>query len=478
MAEKIEQDPWRGNAEFWRVTMAFACMVLSTYVTNIAVFPLFDTVFTYARDISQTVQASCLVLIGVVATFRPRALRVCRAVPALAALGLVAIALMLGSFALGSPVLLVVSSSLFALVRAIAMVAVGIAAAETLQGREVPVSISFAFSLATALQAVCWVIPSFVGLVLYFVLPFAMCALVWSEARRVASTVLSVDAPDELAITRPSSFLPLASQVFASIFLFRLAFGFSLRFGESGGVPVAVFAMIVPVAVTALLFAYWRRFSADLLTHIAVVVVVCGFFLVGSSSDALRGVSNVLLSTGEALFYIVMWIVLVSVGSRNMLGSLAVIGWGAGIGAFGTLAGAGLGAWSNRLLEHDANVLALASGAILALFVGYALIGLRNFSFEEAINGVTPVAPDAKVESPEEQFRARCEEVVQAHGLTKREAEVFAMLARGRNREYIQETLVLSRSTVKTHVRHIYEKLGIHSHQELIDLFEGKGPAA
>ena len=46
------------------------------------------------------------------------------------------------------------------------------------------------------------------------------------------------------------------------------------------------------------------------------------------------------------------------------------------------------------------------------------------------------------------------------------------MLARGRNREYIEEHLGVSRNTVKAHVKHIYAKLGIHSHQELLDLVE------
>lgn len=45
------------------------------------------------------------------------------------------------------------------------------------------------------------------------------------------------------------------------------------------------------------------------------------------------------------------------------------------------------------------------------------------------------------------------------------------MLAR--NREYIQEQLVVSRITVKAHVKHVYAKFGIHAHQELIDLVEG-----
>ncbi|MFR6289806.1 helix-turn-helix transcriptional regulator [uncultured Adlercreutzia sp.] len=47
------------------------------------------------------------------------------------------------------------------------------------------------------------------------------------------------------------------------------------------------------------------------------------------------------------------------------------------------------------------------------------------------------------------------------------------MLARGRDRAYIEEALVVSRNTVKAHVKHVYAKLGIHSHQELLDLVEG-----
>ena len=35
------------------------------------------------------------------------------------------------------------------------------------------------------------------------------------------------------------------------------------------------------------------------------------------------------------------------------------------------------------------------------------------------------------------------------------------------------ETVGVSYNTVKTHVAHIYTKLGVHSHQELIDLVAG-----
>lgn len=113
----------------------------------------------------------------------------------------------------------------------------------------------------------------------------------------------------------------------------------------------------------------------------------------------------------------------------------------------------------------------LFAAALILLFVGYALIGLRRFSFREVIDGVTPVET-AVVEAPKATFDERCRALASQYSLTPRELEVFQMLARGRDRAYIQEQLVVSRNTVKAHVKHIYAKLDIHSHQDLIDLVE------
>ena len=58
------------------------------------------------------------------------------------------------------------------------------------------------------------------------------------------------------------------------------------------------------------------------------------------------------------------------------------------------------------------------------------------------------------------------------HGLSPRESEVLGLLARGRTATYIAGELYVSKETVKVHVRHIYEKLGVHSRTELLDLFQ------
>lgn len=69
----------------------------------------------------------------------------------------------------------------------------------------------------------------------------------------------------------------------------------------------------------------------------------------------------------------------------------------------------------------------------------------------------------------------RCDQVADAYGLSPREREVFACMARGRTRAGIQEDLVLSGNTVKTHVAHIYAKLGVHDRQEMMALLLGRG---
>jgi DNA-binding CsgD family transcriptional regulator len=57
-------------------------------------------------------------------------------------------------------------------------------------------------------------------------------------------------------------------------------------------------------------------------------------------------------------------------------------------------------------------------------------------------------------------------------GLTNREAEVLVYLAKGRNAGYIARQLSITPATTKTHIKHLYTKTGVHTHQELLDLLE------
>ncbi len=69
-------------------------------------------------------------------------------------------------------------------------------------------------------------------------------------------------------------------------------------------------------------------------------------------------------------------------------------------------------------------------------------------------------------------WKMRCDKVAEQYDLSSRQIEVFRLLSKGRNAEYITEALVISPHTTKAHIYSIYQKLGVHSRQELISLIE------
>lgn len=89
---------------------------------------------------------------------------------------------------------------------------------------------------------------------------------------------------------------------------------------------------------------------------------------------------------------------------------------------------------------------------------------------EEGELDVETCEPDA--EKPAQTKDERIVAVAEKFGLTARETEVFTLWATGHGAKSIEEKLVLSSATVRTHIRHIYEKLDVHSRAELIELLE------
>jgi DNA-binding CsgD family transcriptional regulator len=64
----------------------------------------------------------------------------------------------------------------------------------------------------------------------------------------------------------------------------------------------------------------------------------------------------------------------------------------------------------------------------------------------------------------------KCAELAKQFSLSQREEEILLLLAQRKKRSVIEQELFIARSTLKTHVRHIYQKLDIHSKQELYEL--------
>ncbi|MGN0262409.1 MAG: helix-turn-helix transcriptional regulator [Eggerthellaceae bacterium] len=80
----------------------------------------------------------------------------------------------------------------------------------------------------------------------------------------------------------------------------------------------------------------------------------------------------------------------------------------------------------------------------------------------------------SKTVAEDDRFEASCASIAADFGLSKREAQVLPLVLRGRTSSRIAEELGISKSTVDTHLRHIYSKCGVSGKQGLIDLREGR----
>ena len=64
--------------------------------------------------------------------------------------------------------------------------------------------------------------------------------------------------------------------------------------------------------------------------------------------------------------------------------------------------------------------------------------------------------------------------VAGAFDLSPIDTEVITLFSKGRSAARIQEELFISKGTVSTHLRHIYQKMDVHSKQELLDVIEDR----
>ena len=69
-------------------------------------------------------------------------------------------------------------------------------------------------------------------------------------------------------------------------------------------------------------------------------------------------------------------------------------------------------------------------------------------------------------------WREAVNEVARRYGLSKRETQIFKLIVKGRNADYVSQELVISIHTAKTHIANIYQKLDVHSSQEMLDLVD------
>jgi NarL family two-component system response regulator LiaR len=136
----------------------------------------------------------------------------------------------------------------------------------------------------------------------------------------------------------------------------------------------------------------------------------------------------------------------------------------------------GLGAnWAKRLKEQNARVKVLIltgyhteAELFLSLEAGVDGYLFKEVSSTELIKAVKEVAKGHFYISPEVARKVKDFTISPKVTLTSRELEVLLALKNGLTSEEIAQELCLSLSTVKTHLRNIYQKLGVRNRVEAV----------
>ena len=81
---------------------------------------------------------------------------------------------------------------------------------------------------------------------------------------------------------------------------------------------------------------------------------------------------------------------------------------------------------------------------------------------------VTPLLAN----SLENELHERCQAIADVYQLTDRETEVLTCLSEGWSIPAAARRLMVSQDTVRTHVKHIYAKIGIHSRDDLVEIIK------
>ena len=288
------------------------------------------------------------------------------------------------------------------------------------------------------------------------------------------------------------------------------------------------FIAIALVAFCILLIPTDAHVSLSNLLSVGLVCVAAAFLVAPLIDSTVPDCQTVLASLGTTVLEAAAWAMAAS-AARQSRKTLAAAAFARLCVAFGHLLGALIA--RSMLVLSNADASAIQAGSLVVIFV-YFMVALflgrgSTEAFVQIEKGSTARETDSRVSSLEEtatligmgnntcgrneneasqergdhthaelpqkpfapikaqtsitshmEFDAICDDRTEcaletiAHTcqLTPREIEVFRLLSLGRDIATIENDLCISRNTAKMHIRHVYQKLEVHSKQELIDL--------
>lgn len=276
------------------------------------------------------------------------------------------------------------------------------------------------------------------------------------------------DVPDTTARSLPSASF---NRFIISVALLALAASFSREylFAAPGAADLGEVASIRMgcaffVACGIALYALYtvRHITLRPFYLIIVVSIIIAMMLIPLLTDysfyGLVAISVVFLP-----FKLIIWCICCRIGHNYPRQALFVVGMGAAVVECATVLG-WCASFGLSALSLDLTLRYVLSLIVILILVLAALVVFRESDMAILGDPPSPASEHAPVFSWD-ALAAKC-------GLSPRERDVLPLLASGRSSSDIADKLCISGNTVKTHVKNIYAKMGVHTRQEFVDFIE------
>lgn len=202
------------------------------------------------------------------------------------------------------------------------------------------------------------------------------------------------------------------------------------------------------------------RLTLILVEAAAVLLMVAAFLLAALVSDGWLSLGANIAAGSRLAFEMALWMVALKAASSGERGWATPVALLVGLRSVSEAA-------ANLAVPALTASPALSPTLIYRLALALFFIASILFLFAQFFLG-TPRKPQGVPEEAMGGVAQACRSIAETRGITPRELEIMEYVARGYSSRWIAETLCLSVSTVQTHVKSIYRKLGVHGKQDVI----------
>jgi DNA-binding CsgD family transcriptional regulator len=117
-------------------------------------------------------------------------------------------------------------------------------------------------------------------------------------------------------------------------------------------------------------------------------------------------------------------------------------------------------------------IMAVTIVVVYVIAVAAITWGVGNRAPRLAVNATDSHAPDVAAIVPVSEEQVRANPLYRSrYGLTDREIDIAVLALAGYNASEMSQMLGLSVNTVKTHLKNLYSKMGVHNRRELGEVF-------